>query len=374
MSTRTYYVGRPNVVDRESFIKRVHDMLDRKWLTNDGPLVREFEERIQNYVGAKHAIAVNNATIGLELAIRALNLTGEVIVPSYTFIASAHSLRLQGITPVFADIDPVTHNLDTRSAEALITPRTTAIMGVHLWGRACNTDSVQALARKHSLRVIYDAAHAFGCSRQGRMIGTFGDCEVFSFHATKFLNSFEGGAITTNSDELAAQLRLIRNFGFIGFDKVVRLGTNAKMPEICAAMGLTSLESIGSLIATNRNHYALYQQELASLPSLSLINYDHAEKNNFQYIVIEIDKARCPVSRDALISVLHSHNILARKYFWPGCHKMEPYRTEQPSAAQHLPCTELVADRVIVLPTGTDLQPADILFITSIIKAACASA
>lgn len=368
MSSRTYYVGRPNVVNRERFMERVAAMLDRKWLTNDGPMVRELEDRIQEYVGTKHAIAVCNATIGLELAIRAHGLSGEVIVPSYTFIATAHALRLQGITPVFADIDPLTHNICPRSAESLITQRTTGIIGVHLWGRACDTQALEALAGKRSLPLIYDAAHAFGCSRQKRMIGSFGNCEVFSFHATKFLNSLEGGAITTNSDELAAKLRLMRNFGFSGYDNVVHLGTNAKMTEVCAAMGLTSLESIEELIVANKANHSAYKASLSGLPGVSVIDYDDREKNNFQYIVVEIDKTKCPATRDELIAELHAHSIVARKYFWPGCHAMEPYRSEQPNAGFKLPSTISVAERVIVLPTGLDINTTDVNHIASVIR------
>ena len=207
------HVGRPNIGDRARFLQRVEDMLDRRWLTNNGPFVQEFEQRIADYVGVKHCIAVANATIGLGLAARALEMSGEVIVPSMTFVATAHILQWQQTTPVFCDIDPETHLLDPQRVEERITPHTTGILPVHLWGRPCDTAALEDIARRHNLRLLYDAAHAFGNSHQGKMIGNFGDAEVFSFHATKFLNSLEGGAIVTNDDELAATIRLNRQRG-----------------------------------------------------------------------------------------------------------------------------------------------------------------
>ena len=186
------HVGRPNMGNRKDFLKRVDEILDRRWLSNHGPVVQEFEKRIAEILGVKHVVAMCNATAGIEIACHALGLKGEVIVPSYTFIATAHALQWQGITPIFADMDPVTHNIDPERIEALITPRTTGIVGVHVWGRACDTDAIEKIAAKHKLKVMYDASHAFGCSHRGRKIGSFGECEVFSFHATKFINSLEG--------------------------------------------------------------------------------------------------------------------------------------------------------------------------------------
>lgn len=346
------HVGRPNVGDRNAFLSRVNDILDRRWLSNDGPYVQEFERRIREYVGVRHCVAVCNATVALQMAIRAMDLTGEVILPSYTFVATAHALQWQEITPVFCDVDPATHNLDTACLERLITPRTTGIVGVHVWGRPCDTRAIEEIAARRKLAVMYDGSHAFGCSHQGQMIGGFGACEVFSFHATKFVNCFEGGAVTTNDDQLAERMRLMRNFGFADYDKVIYLGVNGKMSEISAAMGLTSLESLDEFIAINRRNYETYREELDPIDGLRLIRYDTAERNNFQYVVLEVDEARCGTGRDAIVTHLHSQNIIARKYFWPGCHRMEPYKSLQPNADLLLPKTNLMAARVIVLPTG----------------------
>lgn len=346
------YVGRPNIGNRQRFLQRVNEMFDRRWLSNDGPLLKEFEQRIADITGVKHAVAVCNATAGIELASRALWLKGEVIMPSYTFVATAHALQWQQITPVFADMDPTTHNIAPAKIEALITPKTSGIVGVHVWGRACDTEAIERIAAKHNLKVMYDASHGFGCSAGGRMLGSFGECEVFSFHATKFINCFEGGVVTTNNDDLAEKMRLMRNFGFVDYDKVVYLGINGKMNEVCAAMGLTNLEAMDEIVEANRRNYLAYCEELRMVAGVSVIRYEPEEKNNYQYVVIEVDPDVCPRNRDEIVKALHAENVIARKYFWPGCHRMEPYRTMQPDTWKRLPETERVAARVIVLPTG----------------------
>jgi dTDP-4-amino-4,6-dideoxygalactose transaminase len=364
------HVGRPNIPHRDRFLERINAMLDRRWLTNNGPLVREFESRIAALTGVKHCVAMCNATVALEIAIRALELHGEVIIPSYTFVATAHALQWQEVTPVFADIDPMSYNLDPACIERLLTPRTTGIIGVHVWGRACDTAAIEQIARRHRLKVIYDAAHALGCSHNGKMIGEFGSCEVFSFHATKFLNSFEGGAVVTNDEALAHQMQLMRNFGFAGYDRVLYVGTNGKLSEVCAAMGLTSLEALDEIIAVNRRNYECYRNNLEDVPGIKLIDYDTSEHQNYQYIVLEIDPTVASLNRDELVPVLHAENVLARKYFWPCCHRMEPYRSHFPHAHLLLPNTERVAPRVMVLPTGTTLSCEDINKICRIIRSA----
>lgn len=364
----TLHVGRPNLGDRTAFMARVNDMLDRDWLTNNGPFVQEFEQRLAEYLGVKHCVAMCNATVGLEIAERALGLRGEVIIPSFTFVATAHSLQWQEITPVFCDIDPRTHNIDPERIERLITPRTTGIMGVHVWGRACNVESLQEIAEKHHLKLMFDAAHAFGSTYKGRMIGGFGDLEVLSFHATKFFNSFEGGAVTTNNDELADKIRSMRNFGFAGMDNVTNVGTNGKMSEVSAAMGLTSLESIERFIEANYRNYCAYAKGLANIPGIQLIPYDENEKNNYQYMVIEVNEQIAGISRDTLVQILHAENIRARRYFYPGCHQMEPYRSYFPNAGLLLPETEKLTQMVLQLPTGTTLSEEHVDRICGLIR------
>lgn len=361
------HVGRPNIGDHDDFLHRVGKMLDRRWLSNNGPLVQELETKIAAYQNVKHCVAMCNGTIALEIAIRALELKGEVIVPSYTFVATAHALQWQEITPVFADIDPNTHNLDPAAVRRMITPRTTGIIGVHLWGRGAPNDQLQAIADEYDLKLMYDAAHAFGCSYGGKMLGSFGSCEVLSFHATKFFNTFEGGAILTNDDELAEKMRLMRNFGFAGFDNVIYPGTNGKMVEVCAAMGLTNLGYIDTVIEANRSNYIAYRDGIVNIPGLKLLAYDEDERNNYQYVVLEVGED-FPVSRDEIIAALHAENILARKYFWPGCHGMKPYRDLYPHARLMLTNTERVADRVIVLPSGTTLPTGAIDIVVDLLK------
>ena len=362
------HVGRPNIGNRESFLSKVNAMMDRRWLSNDGPLVREFEKKISEFLGVKNVVAMCNATVALEIASRALNLHGEVIVPSYTFIATAHALQWQEITPVFCDIDPATHNIDPAKIERLITPRTTGIIGVHVWGRGCDTAAIEEIAARRNLKVMYDASHGFACSKGRRMLGTFCECEVFSFHATKFLNCFEGGAVVTNNDDLAEKMRLMRNFGFQGFDNVIYLGVNGKMSEVHAAMGLTNLEAIEEIIAVNRRNYKAYKAGLADVSGISVIDYDPAEQNNYQYVVIEVDPEVCPRNRDEIVEALHAENIIARKYFWPGCHKMEPYRSLQPNVGLLLLETERTAARVIVLPTGQTVEEETVSRVCEIIR------
>lgn len=359
------HVGRPNLGNRSRLMERFNAMLDRRWLTNSGPYEREFETRIAELIGVKHCIATCNATVALEILIRAAGLRGEVIVPSFTFIATAHALRWQEITPVFCDIDRSTHNIDPDCVERLITPGTTGIIGVHVWGRPCPTTALSELANRYKLRLLFDAAHAFGCTNGGQMVGNFGDAEVFSFHATKFINSLEGGAVVTNNDELARKVRLMKNFGFSGsvpsvsgqpgsgYDEVVYLGTNGKMTEAAAAMGLTSLESLDEIVQANLGNYHRYQQQLETIPGVTLVSFDQAERNNYQYVVVVVDPEKSRLPREILVELLHAERVLARRYFFPGCHQSEPYQTLFPDAGRLLPETEWLAARVMTLPTGT---------------------
>lgn len=360
---KVLHVGRPNVGDRRAFFERVESMFDRRWLTNDGPFVQELEQRLASFLGVRHVVALCNATVGMEVALRALGASGEVIVPSYTFVATAHAPQWLGLTPVFCDVGEQTHTIDPARVEEAITPRTSAIVGVHLWGRACAVEALTSIARRHGLRLIFDAAHAFACSSGGRMIGGFGDVEIFSFHATKFFNTFEGGAAATNDDELARKIRLMRNFGFAGYDTIVSTGTNGKMSEISAAMGLTNLDSVPEFIAVNRSHWERYNALLARMPGLTVLSHDPRESWNFQYVVVEVDARITGLTRDLLVERLWSQGVLARRYFHPGAHRVEPYR----GRGVPLPVTERLCERVIVLPTGTDLTAEDVERVCSLI-------
>jgi dTDP-4-amino-4,6-dideoxygalactose transaminase len=353
--------------DREALLRHTADIYDRRWLTNNGPLVQELEARIARRLGVRHCVAMCNGTIALEIAIRALGLKGEVIVPSWTFVATAHALHWQAITPVFADIDPATHNLDPDAVRRMITPRTSGIIGVHLWGRPAKVAALQAIADEHGLQLLFDAAHGFDCRHGARKLGGFGRCEVLSFHATKVFNTFEGGAVTTDDDALAETMRLMRNFGFKGYDNVIHPGTNGKMPEINAAMGLVNLNALPDFIAANRRNHEAYAAAFADIEGVRLLRYDEADDPNYQYVVIEVDPT-FPASRDHIVEALQAENILARKYFWPGCHRMQPYRDLYPHAGLLLPNSETVANRVVVLPSGPSLPENAITTVASVLR------
>ncbi len=368
--TEKLHVGRPNIGDRRFLDLSIEDIFDRRWLSNHGPYVQEFERAVAEIVGVKHCIAMCNGTVALEIAIRALELKGEVIIPSLTFIATAHALKWQEITPVFCDIDPDTKTIDPKQIRKHITPNTSGIIGVHLWSKPCDIQEIEALAAEHDLQLIFDAAHAFGCSYNGKMIGSFGDLEVFSFHPTKFINALEGGAVVTNNDELAKKIRLMKNFGFSDLDKVTYIGTNGKMNEVSAATGLSSLKCMESFILANYRNYKKYQQIINGIPGIELIGYNEKEKCNYQYIVTVVDEDTFGISRDRLVEILVAENIFARRYFYPGCHRMEPYSSLFPNAGLMLPITEELLEKVILLPTGTAIETNEVDLIGKIIATA----
>ena len=347
------HVGRPNIGDPERTLSLISGALRSRWLTNDGPLVDEFEKRVAELTGAKHCVAVTSGTIGLQLTAAALGITGEVIMPSFTFIGTAHAMRWIGLTPVFCEIDPQTHTLDPWAVERAFTPRTGGIVGVHLWGRSGHAEELARIAHDHGVPLLFDAAHALGCTTG---LGT----ETLSFHATKVANAAEGGAILTEDSALAERLRRMRNFGFVDYDTVGMLGTNAKMSELSAAMGIASLESFHEFVEVNRRNYRRYAEEFADVDGVRLIDY--SERHNYHYIVLEVP----PGIRDDLVAVLQAENILARRYFHPGCHRHAPYR----GTAGPLPATEALCARVLTLPSGTAMSENDVARVCSVIQLA----
>ena len=353
------HVGRPNLGDRDHFNELVDGMFSRRWFSNNGELVQQLEAKIADFLDVDHCILVCNATVGLQIACHALELTGEVIVPAYTFVATAHAVQWEGLRPVFVDVDLRTHTIDVAQIEDRITDQTSAIVGVHVWGNPCDTLEIDRIAKQRGLRVMYDAAHAFGCRHSGEMIGNFGDCEIFSFHATKFFNTFEGGAITTNDAILAKKLRLMKNFGFSGMDNVIHLGTNGKMPEVCAAMGLACFEKLDEILEVNKRNYTIYREYLRGKEGLRLLDYEGHEGINYQYVVLEIDSS-FRVTRDEVVEFLASNGVRARRYFYPGLHRMEPYRTLYPDELKRLPKTDELCSKVICLPTGTAVSIEDV--------------
>lgn len=361
------HVGAPTIPDRETLHARLDQMLDARRLTNDGPFVKELEARLGRLNGDVEAVAVCNATVGMQLLLKALSLKGEAILPSFTFIATAHACLWEGLEPVFVDVERDTHTIDPACVVRQITDLTATILGVHLWGRMCRVRELQAIARDRSIPLVFDAAHALGCTYEGVPMGRLGTASVVSFHGTKFVQSLEGGAILTSDRDLADRLRLLRNFGFQGFDNVVALGTNAKMNEFCAAAGLGSLEALDTLVATNRANREAYRRAIEGLPGLVLYDFDEQEANNFQYVIVEVDPRSCPFTRDELVAILHAENVIARRYFTPGCHRSMPYRARPRRGTDRLPVTEHLCDTLITLPTGAGVTTADIAEIGSIL-------
>ncbi|MGH3900523.1 MAG: DegT/DnrJ/EryC1/StrS family aminotransferase [Pseudonocardiaceae bacterium] len=363
------HVGRPNIPDPARVLERIGQAMDRRWLTHFGPLLREFENEIAKTAGTRHCIALCNASIGLQILVRATGLRGEVILPSFTFVATAHTVRWEGLTPVFCDIDERTGNLDPAHVRKLITNRTSGLIGVHLWGHPAPTEALDELAREHGLTLLYDSAHAIGSQHHGRPVGCFGTAEVFSFHATKFINAFEGGAVVTNDDELAARMRAVHNYGRTPDGNVAGLGTNAKMTEAAAAMGLTSLEHMPELIEVNSQRYERYLHGLDGIPGIRLRRPAPGERVNHSYAVLEVAAEAAGLARDELVSALHAENVLARTHFHPGCHRTEPYlRSPHVHAPLPLPHTEALGERVVSLPTGTGISLAEVDVVCALIR------
>ena len=364
------YVGRPNLCSREKLHASLDQIFDNRWLTNDGPFLRRFEEKLQEFLGVRHCIAVCNATIGLQMVYRALRRPDprrkKALMPSFTFIATAHAWEWEGGQPVFCDVDPGRHLLSPAEVEAKLDDETALLVGVHTWGQPCQVEKLEALAQARNIPLVFDSAHAFSNFSGARRIGGCGDAEVFSFHATKFFNTFEGGAITTNDDAVASELRHMRNFGFSGYDQVSHLGTNGKMQEISAAMGLCLLDELDRLLETNRRNYRCYLDAFRACPDLALLQLDRPEALNCQYIVGTLAKDSPAFLRDLLVDALWAENLLVRKYFHPGCHRAVPYAARRPAPV--LPVTDDLCNRVIVFPTGTAVQPAHIQQIAECVR------
>ncbi|MEZ5464436.1 MAG: DegT/DnrJ/EryC1/StrS family aminotransferase [Lysobacteraceae bacterium] len=351
--------SRPVQPNRQTLHEHLDAILDRNWYTNNGPLVRELELRLARQMQVRNCVLCSSATMGLELLSRTLNLTGEVIVPAFTFVATAHAFLSNGGNPVFCDIDAETMTMSPEHCAKLVGRNTRAICAVHLWGRPAKIAAFQAIADEYDIPLLFDAAHAFGVSIHGRPIGGFGRAEVFSFHATKLFHTMEGGAVTTNDDELADQIRQQRNFGFVGYDETDGPGTNAKMTEMSAAFGLSALDCFNETRERSREVYKRYQRLLAELPGMDLVEQYDNPTHHRQYVVALLDESAFGLTRDQLIESLHAENIIARRYFAPGCHRLQPYATRE-GGSPVLETTDRIVQRVIVLPGGAAITNAEI--------------
>lgn len=362
------HVGRPNLGDETDLMARLKAVLDNRWFTNNGPLVQEFEQRLCETLDVEYCVVTSSGTAAIELMLRAARIERAVALPAFTFVGTAHAVAWQGLEPIFCDTEDTGYGVSAAAVES-IADDVGAILGVHVWGRPCDVDGLLEVSAGHRVPLFFDAAHAFGCTHKGKPIAQFGTASAFSFHATKVVNAFEGGAIATSDAELAARARLLRNFGFRDVDDIALVGTNAKMSEASAAMGLTSLESYEQFRQANVRNYACYQEGLAGLPGVRLVGYPAREASNFHYVVVEVEPEDAALSRDELQRVLGQEGVLARRYFYPGCHAVEPYRQR---ARARLPRTDALVERVLSLPTGTAISRAEIEEVCAIISVALA--
>lgn len=354
------YVTRPILPDLAAFTGRLKDVWDSKWLTNHGRQHDLLERALAAYLKTPHVSLFNNGTIALLVACRALELKGEVITTPFTFPATPHVLAWSGLTPVFCDIDPRTMDLDPARIEAAITPRTTGILAVHVYGTPCDVAAIQRIADARGLRVIYDAAHAFGVEVNGAGIATVGDISMFSFHATKLFHTAEGGALAFRDPALKDRIYLLRNFGIRNEEQVLLAGINGKMNELQAALGLAVLECVPAEWARRERIFNLYREELAGVPGITLPADLPGVRRSNQYFVIRIDRQCFGLSRDEVHAALKERNVHARRYFSPLCSEYPCYR-ELPSAAPaNLPVAQRVVQEVLCLPFYGALSDDDV--------------
>lgn len=351
------YVTRPILPDLQAFYLKLNAIWAAKQLTNNGPQLKILEEKLLQKLKVPNLSLLNNGTTALMLACKSLELAGEVITTPFTFAATPHVLTWNNLTPVFCDIDPISLNIDPKKIEACITPQTRAILGVHVFGTPCDVFKIQNIADRHGLRVIYDAAHAFGVEINGKGIGTFGDISMFSFHATKLFHTAEGGALAYNDHNLKQYINLLRNFGIKNEEEVILPGINGKMNEIQAALGLVILDGIDREMSKRKDIADKYQQCFTGTDGINcMMLNDVSIKPNYQNFVIRIDQQRFGMSRDDVYDELKKYNIYTRKYFYPLCSNYGNY-TELPSSkAGNLPIANKIAGEVLSLPFYGDLS------------------
>lgn len=348
---RPLHVGRPNLAPTKAILAKVEAVLESNWLTNDGPMVRELEAKICERSGAKHALCVANGTIALELCYRLFDGKGSVLMPAFTFVATAHAALAAGHTPVFCDIDSNTHCLAASELPSRFAQDVVGLAIVDVWGRDAATAATCRWAQDAGVPVVVDAAHSFPALRHsaGRNV----TC-CWSFHATKLFNCAEGGAITTDSDEMAERLRLMRNFGFTGLDQVEGWGTNAKMNEISAAIGLANIEWVDIFAHRNRENREAYAESISDSAYFEWSAHQNECASNHHYAVTLL-RPEYAALRDRVVKTLWDANVRARRYFWPGVHNMEPYLST--NSGLRLSVTEDIAARIIVLPNGPEVTP-----------------
>ena len=360
------FVTRPLLPPLEEFIPYLEKIWENKWLTNNGPFHQQFEQALCDYLGIKHISLFANGTLALVTALQALRITGEVITTPYSFVATAHSLMWNGIKPVFVDVDPDTLNLDPDKVEAAITPQTTAILPVHCYGYPCDVERLQEIADNYGLRMIYDAAHAFGVKSQGQSVLNHGDLSILSFHATKVFNTFEGGAIICHDAKTKRHIDHLKNFGFVDEVTVVASGINGKMSEINAAFGLLQLQRIDEALQQRQEIGARYRKGLAGVKGIDCLGGNEQRKTNYSYFPIMVGDDY-PIRRDQLYEKLQQNGVYSRRYFYPLISDLPMYRGLPSAAHANLPVAKRAADQVICLPVYPGLTAEQIDFIVGLI-------
>ncbi len=348
-------VTQPTLPDLDEFVESLKDIWDSKQLTNNGRYHQEFEKQLAEFLGVKYISLFANGTLALISALQVLRITGEVITTPYSFVATTHSLWWNGIRPVFVDIEPVTMNLDPRKVEAAITPKTTAILPVHVYGNPCDVDELQRIANIYGLKVIYDAAHAFGVEQDGNSILNFGNLSILSFHATKTFNTIEGGAIICHDENTKKRIDYLKNFGFADEETVIAPGINAKMNEVQAAFGLLQMKGFHEQVAKRQRIAKLYRESLRELKGVGFLEEIEGVQHNYSYFPIFIDENKYGLTRDELYFKLKENNIHGRRYFYPLISEFPAYRGLASADPAKLAVAERIAKQVICLPIYPEL-------------------
>ncbi len=361
-------VTSPLLPSLEELNKYLEDIWSRKWITNNGEYHQRLEKALAEYLKVPYVSLFTNGTLPLITALQALHITGEVITSPYSFVATTHSIWWNGATPVFVDIDPATGNIDPDCIEAAITPRTTAIMPVHVYGKPCDTKAIQAIADKYGLKVIYDAAHAFGVEVNGESILNAGDMSTLSFHATKVFNTIEGGAMVMKDADTKRRIDYLKNFGFAGETEVVGPGINSKMDEVRAAYGLCELKIVDAAIEARHQVAIRYREALRDVPGITFFDDMPGVRHNYSYFPIFVDEENYGCSRDELYFRMKEHRVLGRRYFYPLISTFSTYRGLPSARPENLPRAHRMADSVICLPMHHALSEEDVERVVELIK------
>ena len=349
-------VTRSSMPGMDEYVQEIRSLWDTHWITNMGQKHIELQNALKKYLNVDNVELLVNGHMALEMTLQAMNLQGEVITTPFTFASTTHAIVRNGLEPVFCDIDPVTYTMDATKIEDLITDRTCAIMPVHVYGNICDIDGIHRIAHKYELKVIYDAAHAFGETYKGESVGSFGDASCFSFHATKVYNTVEGGALVCHDGQTKQRIDYLKNFGFAGETTVIAPGINGKMDEVRAAYGLLNLKQVDAAIEARRQVAVRYREELKDVPGIRVMEDMPGVRHNYSYFPIFVNAERYGMTRDELYTRMKERNVLGRRYFYPLISEFSTYRGLESARPENLPVAHKVADSVICLPMYSGLE------------------